>query len=135
VANSITVVSERIDGTDPIRVTVRNNDSTSPTQFGDRFGRISQVIKIQTPLTASAAQQLAKKQLTAMSALAEQWSVQMVPDATLEPGDTVRLTYRGQSSVQVIDSITYPLTTDGLMTLNTRSSIAPPASAAEGTGS
>ncbi len=135
VANSITVVSERIDGTDPIRVTVRNTDSSSLTQFGNRFGRISQVIKIQTPLTSAAAQQLAKKQLTAMSALAEQWSVQMVPDSTLEPGDTVKLTYRGQSSVQVIDSITYPLTTDGLMTLSTRSSISPPASAEEGTSS
>lgn len=127
VVNSVTVVAERIDGTTPIRVTARNLDAGSPTMFGDLYGRVSQVIKIQTPLTSAAAQQLAVQQLAAQSALAEQWSAQMVPDATLEPGDTVRLSYRGQSADQVIDSITYPLTTDGLMSLSTRSAIAPPA--------
>lgn len=126
VANSVTVVAERIDGTDPIRVTARNLDITSPTMFGDRYGRVSQIIKIQTPLTSAAAQELATQQLSAVSALSEQWSVSMVPDATLEPGDTVRLSYRGQSADQVIDAITYPLTTDGLMTLATRSAVAPP---------
>lgn len=126
VVNSVTVVAERMDGTAPIRVTARNTDPSSPTMFGDLYGRVSQVIKVQTPLTSTAAQALATQQLGAQSALSEQWSVQMVPDATLEPGDTVRLSYRGQSADQVIDSITYPLTTDGLMSLNTRSAIAPP---------
>lgn len=126
VVNSVTVVAERIDGTTPIRVTARNNDPSSPTMFGDLYGRVSQIIKIQTPLTSADAQALAVQQLAAQSALAEQWSVQMVPDSTLEPGDTVRLSYRGQSADQVIDSITYPLTTDGTMTLSTRSAIAPP---------
>lgn len=126
VVNSVTVVAERIDGTTPIRVTARNLDTSSPTMFGDLYGRVSQVVKIQTPLTSAAAQQLAVQQLAAQSALSEQWSAQIVPDATLEPGDTVRLSYRGQSAEQVIDSITYPLTTSGLMSLTTRSAIAPP---------
>jgi len=126
VVNSVTVVSERIDGTDPIRVTARNLDTASPTMFGDTYGRVSRVIKIQTPLTSAAAQQIAVQQLAASSALTEQWSVSMIPDATLEPGDTVTLSYRGQSADQVIDSITYPLTTNGLMTLGTRSATAAP---------
>jgi hypothetical protein len=134
VANSVTVVSERIDGTDPIRVTARNLDVSSPTMFGDTYGRVSQVIKIQTPITAAAAQQVAVQQLSAMSALTEQWTVQMVPDPTLEPGDTVTLSYRGQSANQVIDSITYPLTTGGLMTLGTRSAVAPPVTISGGEG-
>jgi hypothetical protein len=133
VTNSVTVVSERIDGTDPIRVTARNLDASSPTRFGDTYGRVSQVIKIQTPLSSAAAQQLAVQQLAASSALTEQWSVSMVPDATLEPGDTVTLSYRGQSADQVIDSITYPLTTGGLMTLGTRSATAPPVTISGGT--
>lgn len=128
VANSVTVVAERFDGTSPIRVTARNTDSSSPTMFGDRYGRVSKIIKVQTPLTSAAAQQLAVEQLAAASALSEQWTVNMVPDATLEPGDTVTVSYRGQSAVQVIDSITYPLTTNGLMTLQTRSSMPPPIS-------
>lgn len=132
VVNSVTVVAERMDGTAPIRVTARNTDPSSPTRFGNRYGRVSQVIKVQTPLTSAAAQALAVQQLGAQSALSEQWSVQMVPDSTLEPGDTVRLTYRGQSADQVIDSITYPLTTTGLMSLSTRSAIAPPVTVGEG---
>jgi hypothetical protein len=126
VVNSVTVVAERIDGTDPIRVTARNTDPLSPTRFGDRYGRVSLVLKIQTPLTSSAAQLLAVQQLSTSSALSEQWSVSMVPDATLEPGDTISVSYRGQSAEQVIDSITYPLTTDGLMSLSTRSAVAEP---------
>lgn len=134
VFNSVTVVAERFDGTSPIRVTARNTDSTSPTMFGDRYGRVSKVIKVQTPITSSAAQQLAVQQLAAASALSEQWSVNMVPDSTLEPGDTVTVSYRGQSAVQVIDSITYPLTTNGLMTLQTRSSVPPPITSSSETG-
>lgn len=132
VVNSVTVVSERIDGTDPIRVTARNTDTASPTMFGDLYGRVSRVIKIQTPLTAAAAQQLAVQQLATSTALAEQWSVRMVPDSSLEPGDTVTLSYRGQSSTQIIDSITYPLTTGGLMSLDTRSSVPEPVTSTEG---
>lgn len=133
VANSVTVVSERIDGRDPIRVTVRNDDTSSPTQFGDVYGKVSQIIKIQTPISTAAAQQLARKQLAVVSALTEQWTVSMVPDSTLEPGDTVTVSYRGQTATQVIDSITYPLTASGLMALDMRSSVPPPVSTTEET--
>lgn len=124
-ANSVTVVSERLDGTDPVRVTARNNVAGSPTQYGDTYGRVSQIIKIQTPLTNSEAQRLARAQLNAATALTEQWDVTLTPDHTLEPGDPVRLRYRGRSVVQVIDSISYPL---GLraMSLATRAFSVPP---------
>jgi hypothetical protein len=118
--------------TAPTDPSVRNNDTTSATMFGDRYGRVSKIIKIQTPLTSAAAQQLAVQQLATSTALAEQWSVRMVPDSTLEPGDTVTLSYRGQSATQVIDSITYPLTASGLMSLETRSSVPEPVTATEG---
>lgn len=119
VANSVTVVSERVDGTDPVRVTQRNVDPSSPMFFGDTFGRVSQIIKIQTPQTNSEAQRFARAQLNAAGALLEQWSVVCVPDHTLEPGDPVRLRYRGRSTVQVLDRIDYPLGT-GSMSLSTR---------------
>lgn len=126
-ANSVTVVSERLDGTDPVRVTARNTVAGSATQFGDLFGRVSQIIKIQTPLTNSEAQRLARAQLNAAKALTEQWSVTCTPDHTLEPGDPVRLRSRGRTAVQVIDQIDYPL---GLadMTLATRQFSVPPIS-------
>lgn len=120
VANSVTVVSERLDGTDPVRATARNTVAGSPTFYGDTFGRVVQLIKIQTPLTNSEAQRFARAQLNAATALTEQWSLDCTPDHTLEPGDPVRIRYRGRGGVQVIDSITYPLGL-GSMSIATRS--------------
>lgn len=123
VANSVTVISERMDGTTPIRVTQRQSDPASPFYFGGPYGQVSEVIKVQTPLTAAEAQALAQARLMAAQALAEQWQIGCVPDYTLEPGDTVHAEYRSHSSNQVIDSITWPLA-QGDMTLQTRASIA-----------
>lgn len=125
VANSVTVVSERVDGTDPVRVTARNTVTGSATAYGDAYGRVSQIIKIQTPLTNSEAQRLARAQLNGATALTEQWSVSCVPDHTLEPGDPIRLRRRGRSVVQVIDSIRYPLGL-GEMAISTRAFTTPP---------
>lgn len=124
--NSVTVVSERMDGLPPIRALARNNTPGSPTRFGDGYGRVSQIIRIQTPLTQLGAGALAKAQLAASGALSEQWATNIVPDYTLEPGDVVDLTSRRRSSRQVLDRIAYPLTTGALMTLSSRSRVDPP---------
>lgn len=120
-ANSVVVVAERMDGTEPVRRIVRDVSTDSPTRYGGRFGRVVQINKIQTPLTVSEAQTLAQTQLAAVGALSEQWRANVVPDYTMEPGDLVRLGYRGYSSDQVLDGITYPLVTGNAMTLDTRS--------------
>lgn len=127
-ANSITVVSERMDGTDPVRVTQRDNVPGSPTQFGESYGFVARTIKVQTPLTGAQAQQLAIAQLAASTALGEQWSVSCVPDATIEPGDTIRIEYRGASAVQVIDSMTFPLGRSDAMAIRCRASMPVPVS-------
>lgn len=122
-ANSVVVVSERLDGTDPVRVVARDNRADSPTRFGGPFGKVSQIIKVQTPLTQNEANTLASTQLAAAVALTEQWSCSVVADHRLEPGDTVRLRYRGLSADQIIDSIEYPLGTGQLMDISTRNAI------------
>lgn len=121
-ANSVVVVAERLDGTDPVRVVQRDVLTASPTRFGGPFGRVVQVIKVQTPLTQPQARTLARTQLAASVALTEQWSSTVVPDHSLEPGDTVRQRYRGRMADQIIDGITYPL---GLqpMRLETRGTV------------
>lgn len=118
-ANSITVVVERFDGGSPFRVTARDTSPTSPTRWGGPFGNVTQVIKVQTPLTVGEATVYARTQLNASTALATQWSASVVPDYTMEPGDTVWLDSRDYREIQVIDSITYPLG-PGTMGLNTR---------------
>lgn len=122
-ANSVVVVSERLDGTDPVRVVRRDTTAGSPTLFGGPFGKVTQVIKVQTPLTQNEANILASTQLTAAVALSEQWNANVVADYRLEPGDTVRLSYRGLMADQIIDRMTYPLGTQ-LMNLTTRGTVA-----------
>lgn len=109
VANSVVIVSERADGTTPVRVPVRDTASGSPTRFGGPFGRVSQIIKVQTPLTTGQAQVYGRAQLRASTALLEQWTATIVPDYTLEPGDTVTVRYRGVQADQIVDQITYPM--------------------------
>lgn len=123
VTNSVTVVSERTDGTDPVRVTVRDTAPGSPTFFGGKFGRVSQIVKVQTPLTTAQAQTFARAVLASSVALTEQWSATVVPDHTLEVGDTVRLRYRGLEATQVVDRIVYPLGTNPAMSLGSRGTV------------
>jgi hypothetical protein len=107
--NSIVVVSERQDGTTPVRVPARVTSPADPLQYGGRYGKVSQIIKVQTPLTVTQAQILATTQLQASGALREQWTVDIVPDMALEPADTVSLAYRGRSATQIVDQVSYPL--------------------------
>ncbi|MEU7074743.1 DUF5047 domain-containing protein [Streptomyces narbonensis] len=123
--NAVVVVSERTDGTDPVRVPARVNNPANPLFFGGKYGKVSQIIKIQTPLSTTQAQVLAQTQLNASAALREQWDASMVPDMTLEPGDTVRLSYRGLTGVQIVDQITYPLNNSELMQVNGRAGVDP----------
>lgn len=118
-ANSVTLMVERFDGSTPFRVRARDESPTSPTRFSGPFGRVSQVLKVQTPLTVGQATTYVRGQLKASTALSSRWTAACVPDFTLEPGDTVRMRSRGVLETQVIDSITYPLG-PGKMALQTR---------------
>ena len=131
VVNSVIVDVQRADGGDPIRVAVRNTDPTSPTAYGDAYGRVGTVVTVQTVPDTAAAQAIGRQQMAASAGLAETWSAAMTADYRLEPGDTVSLTRtapRRRTGVQVIDRITYPLTTGSSMQLTTRASTVVPAS-------
>lgn len=124
VANSVTVVSERADGTAPVRVPARDTATGSPTQFGGLFGRVSQVIKVQTPLTTAQAQVMARAQLRAARALGEQWEANLAyADHALEPGDTVQVRYRGVLATQIVDQIRYPLGVGEQMQISGRATV------------
>lgn len=123
-ANSVVVISERADGAAPIRVIARNEEPESIARFGGPFGKRVMTVKVQTPITTSEAQQVAVQQLASASALTEQWNVSMVPDMTLEPSDVVGITWRGIRSVQVLDTVTYPLSPASEQRLTARSAVA-----------
>ena len=122
-ANSVVVVSERMDGSEPVRVIARDTRSDSPTRYGGKFGKVVQVIKLQTPQTQNEAVVFAQTQLSAAVALLEQWTSSVVADHRIEPGDTVRKGYRGRTADQIVDSVTYPLGTSDTMRLTTRGTV------------
>jgi hypothetical protein len=80
---------------------------------------VNRVIKVQTPLTLGQATTLARAEVNAGVALSSRWAIEMIPDYTLEPGDTIRAISQGDNEVQLIDAISYPLG-PGTMTLSTR---------------
>lgn len=123
--NSIIVVSERTDGSDPIRVPARITDPANPLLFTGRYGKVNQILSVSTPLSQSQAQTMAQTQLSASSALREQWTWTMIPDMTLELGDTVGAAYRDRTDVQIVDQIVYPLNHKDPMTVTGRAGVEP----------
>lgn len=123
--NEIIAISERTDGSDPVRVPARVQDPGNPLFFGGKYGKVAQLLKVNTPLSTTQAQILAQTQLSASSALRAQWDLQMVPDMTLEPGDTISLGYRGQTGVQIVDRIVYPLDNQQTMSVTGRAGVDP----------
>lgn len=135
-ANSVTLTVERADGGTPFRVQARDTSPSSPTMFDGPFGRVSKLIKAQTPLTVGQATTMTRAELEASTALSSQWDIACQADYTLEPGDTVRTRITRHTlsrqeivikSTQLIDQITYPLFDTEPMIVHTRAFVRAPA--------
>lgn len=124
VRNSLTVTGERLNGDDAVFATAQDTNPSSPTFYGDRFGRRHALLRLQTPATQATATGAAFDNLKRLTALVESWRWEMSPDASLELGDAVTLNVRGRSDIiQVVASYTIPLDLSGPMTVNGRSLI------------
>jgi Domain of unknown function (DUF5047)/Putative phage tail protein len=121
--NSIVVLVERADSTEPFRIVERNENLLSAARYGGRFGKRVRVVRAQTVPTYAEAQRVARAQLAASSSLLRQWDLTCVPDMSLEPGDVVGLEWRGVRDVGVIDSLAYPLDVGTPMSITTRSAV------------
>jgi hypothetical protein len=127
VANNIYVVGERADGSTPVYGSASDGDPTSPTYIGGKFGVQSQQVSVQTIVSPSQAQQIARSYLRQAKSLTQVWSISAVPDASLELGDALTIVGHEPSgrsrtsSIQVVSDFTLPLTgVDGNMTINFR---------------
>lgn len=108
-ANSVTLIVERTDGSAPLRVTVRDSGAASPTRWGGPAGKRNQVVSLQTPLTAAGAKQVATRRLRQLVALARTWSITDILAVLLDPLDVVTLFYRGEVTQQVVQSTSVSL--------------------------
>lgn len=118
--NSITVVSERVDNTAPIRVTVRDVAATSQTRWGGPFGKANRVVKNQNPISVAEAQALATRILRQSLALQRSWRISIPHMPLLDPGDVFTLWYRDEVTAQVVESIQYSGDGEDLTTISSR---------------
>jgi hypothetical protein len=109
VANSVTVIVERSDGSTPLRVTVRDTDTGSPTYWGGPFGKQNIVVRNTAPLSETDALALARRILNQHLAVTRQWRISTPHFPILDPGDVITVNKGGYITQQVVESITYPL--------------------------
>lgn len=118
--NSVTVVVERVDNVEPMRVTVRDTAPGSPTEWGGLFGKQNLVIKNQTPMTQADATTLALRILRQSLSLQRSWRIDLPHMPLLDPGDVFTLWYRNEVTAQVVESISYSGKADDLTSISSR---------------
>lgn len=120
ISNSVTIVVERSDGSTPIRVTVRDDGTNSPTKWGGLFGKKNLIIKNQSIQSEGAALIMANRVLRQSLSLARSWSISTPHLPVLDPGDVITVKYRNEVTQQVVESVRYPLLALQSSTLATR---------------
>lgn len=107
--NSVTVTGERLNGDDPVFALAQDVNPASPTWVGGNFGVRSYLSRLQTPATQGGVAGVAQQLLRTAIAPTEVFSLDMVPDASIELGDPMRLLVGGADVVQVVSGFVLPL--------------------------
>jgi hypothetical protein len=116
VYNSLTVTGERLNGDPPVYALAQDANPASTTYVDGNFGRRHQMLRLQTPGSAGAAQGAANENLKRLIGLVDAWTWTMTPDAALELGDVAQLDVRGRTGiVQVVAGFRMPLGLSGAM--------------------
>ena len=120
VYNGVVATGEGADTATPVRAVVFDNNPASPTYWYGKFGKVPRFFSSPLLVQAQQAQQAATSLLTRHVGLPYAVDFTAVPNPALEPGDPVRVTYRGRSETHVLDRLSIPLTAVGAMTASTR---------------
>lgn len=105
--NSVTVVTERANNTEPVRVTVRDTALLSPTRWDGLFGKQNLVVKNQVPLTPPETLVLAARILRQSLALQRSFVVTIPNMPILDPGDVFAVWYLNEVVALVVETISY----------------------------
>lgn len=119
VFNSVTVLVERPNNVPPIRVTVRETDPGSPFRWGGEYGKVNRIVRLQTPGGVAEATLLARRLLSQSLSLFRSWRLATPHFPVLDPGDIISVTEQ-ETTIQVVESITYPLQAINESTFATR---------------
>jgi Domain of unknown function (DUF5047) len=110
VFNTVTSSGERTDGTAPVFAFAADNDPTSPTFVGGKFGIKSTRLSVPAAQTQDQAQLAANTALRQASSLTVSWQLTMPGDPSMELGDTFIINARNLPlDTQVVESFSLPL--------------------------
>lgn len=119
--NQITVTSDRPDGGAPLWATATDDDPTSPTWIGGPFGvRSAPPVRVTGAENQGQLLALAKALIQRSRALVDSWQITCVPDASIELGDPLGVSYRSRAALQVVAALTMPLEPTGAMSIDGR---------------
>lgn len=119
--NVVTVTGERLNGDPAVYATASDTTPGSPTNVTGNFGVRSRVERLQSPSTQGGALGAAEDLLHTYIAPTEEWTLDMVPDGSLELGDTGRVLVDSRDVIQVVTAFNLPLGLTSDMTVSTRS--------------
>ena len=119
--NVVTVTGERLNGDAPVYATASDSTPGSPTSVTGNFGVRSRLERLQSPSSFGGVNAAAEDLLRTYIAPTEEWTLQMVPDASLELGDVTRVLVNRRDVIQVVTSFALPMGPSGDMTVSTRS--------------
>jgi len=120
--NGIIYIVEGTQVASPIRVTIWDEDSTSPTYRFGAFGQVPKVVKTNLVSTVNQATTAAKLLLNTYIGAQETIRFDGIVDPTLEAQDVVYVKSIGSyvDRLVIIDSITIPLSPNEVMTADAR---------------
>jgi hypothetical protein len=105
----------------PVFGVALDDDPNSPTYWGGVFGKVPKFFTSSFLVTDAQCTQAARKLLDASHGMPYSVSLGMVPNPALEAWDVVSVTYNeGYVEVHIIDQITYSMSVDDEMSIQTR---------------
>lgn len=122
VHNGWVVTGEGADTDSPIRAVVVDSNPRSPTFWHGSFGQVPGFHSSPAVTDPASAQQTAAALLSTSLGLPYSVDFGTIPNPALEPYDPIRVSYSDKHGreLHIVDSLSVPLTADGVMTGATR---------------
>lgn len=122
VYNAVVASGEAADANvPPVYAIAIDDDPSSPTMYGGAFGKVPRFFQSSFLTTTAQCTSAAQKILNSTHGLPYSVTLGMVPNPALEAWDVVTVTYAdGAVEVHVIDQITYSMSVDDEMSIQTR---------------
>jgi Domain of unknown function (DUF5047) len=122
VYNAVVASGEAADANvPPVYSVATDSDPASPTYYGGPFGKVPKFFTSSFLTTVEQCANTAQKLLTAQHGLPYQVTLGVVPNPALEAWDVISVTYAaGTVEVHIIDQITYSMSVDDEMSIQTR---------------